>query len=292
MNDEITQHTTIVGVACDSPDRFHYLANITPADHDPESTWSLIVEVRDWLKDDQDDSFEDEIWLCAIDGDSQRGIYSVSADGDILHLRRDKWRKLKFANDTALNALSVPDANRVFFGGDEGLLGVIEQGKITTFTIPNGECINAVHASPTTGQVIAVGNAGTAFRYLDGHWHDLLPPTDACLMSVCIADNGTIHIGAEKGLIFCLQGDVWREIDLNDDVIVHGMACFEGALYCALGEKGLIGCVLSGDDVDIQPVKDWTAYELSLKGQAVFGAGDDYLFRYHAGVWARWQIEL
>lgn len=292
MNDTQSQSTTIIGIASDTPDKFYYLANLSPGDHDPEAIWSVIVEVRDWANDDQDDSFEEETWLCAIDGDTRRGVYAVSVDGEILHLSKRKWISIDFPNDTALNTLHVADVNKVFLGGDNGLLGLLEHGKVKTFNTPQQESINAIHCASHTKRTLAVGNTGTAFEYIGPHWQDLLPPTNACLMSVCASPEGVFYIGAEKGLIFCVEDGKWREIDLNDDAIVYGLAYLDGVLYCALGEKGLISCTITPDDVHIKPIKDWAAYELSRQGNCIFGTGEDYLFRYSAGVWERWQIDL
>lgn len=290
---EDTQTTTLIGFACDSPNSFYYLANISPPGNDPESIWSVIVQVRDWENDDQDDSYEDEIWLSSIDGDSQRGIYTASIDGDILHLQRGKWRKLPFANDTAINSITVLDAQQQFFGGDQGLLGHIDQGQISTFNAPGGETVNAVQACASSGRVIAAGNAGLAYEHLDGHWQRLAPPTNLCLMSVCIGEDGWVYFGLEKGLILCWQGDIWREIDLgNDDAIVYGLAQLDGVLYCALGEKGLIQLDPQVAEPLPQPVKDWPVYELARKGDALFGAGEQYLTRFYAGVWENWEIDL
>ncbi|MET0067808.1 MAG: hypothetical protein ABW076_15795 [Candidatus Thiodiazotropha sp.] len=134
--------------------------------------------------------------------------------------------------------------------------------------------------------IYAVGWQGEIYFYDGSRWHQDDSPTNSHLASVCCAEDGSIWIAGNKGVVLHGQYNQWTQISSEDMTgNWYSVAVYEGKAYLA-GNQSL--AVVEGDEIvplDVGLDRAITTHKLSAREGLLWSVGEKDILMFDGQRW-------
>ncbi len=134
--------------------------------------------------------------------------------------------------------------------------------------------------------IYAVGWKGEIFFYDGNQWHKDDSPTNSHLASVCCAEDGSVWIAGNKGVVLHGRFNQWTQISSEEMTgNWYCVAVYEGKTYLA-GNQQL--AVVEGDEIvplDVGVGREITTHKLSVKEGLLWSVGEKDILMFDGQKW-------
>jgi len=286
MPDEPDHYTTLLSIAGRDSKHLYALANLAPTVDDPDSIWSVVIELSHkpevlWKR-----TYMMETWLTSMGQSSEGYLYAVSMDGDLHTNRTGSWVVHDLDCPAGLNAIWVTSDTEIFAVGEVGKCVRWSGGNTDVFDRIPRVSLNAIHGR-SASDVYAVGDEGEILRYNGSTWSEIESPCNHSLFSVLCVSEADMYI-AGAGVLFRTVGQEWEDLHCPPNIEITSLAVYHNELYAAAGEDGIYRLGREG----LNKVKTLAIYELNVIEDLLFGIGGQLVVQFDGRGWWGGNLDL
>jgi hypothetical protein len=138
------------------------------------------------------------------------------------------------------------------------------------------------------GRWISYGRKGNVFRWSNKQWEQVDVPTNGILTCGCTAEDGTVFLGGQGGVLIRGNGEKWEVIEAESgpEEDIWGLCWFQGQLFVStclsvyrFRKGGFAPEAFSGESPE-------SFYHVAHNHREMYSVGPKSLFRFDGETWS------